>query len=526
LTLSRPLRVAVALDRRVVPRWICKVVSDIASGDFAEIAFLIIEDRTERNRVAEHRTPALYRWYEQLDYRLFRSNPDALARADVSSDVAGIPALHGSPPASDFETVDLILWFASSRPPAHTDGVATYGRWFPVGVVDAFWPMYEQSAISTFFIVVDGSKALHDGVVYRSTSAVDPISLYRNRNNSCWKAAHMLVKHIRLLAAERQYEVEPTPVDGLERLYRIPSTRQLIRHGLRVVAKATRRQLESRVFWEPWFIAYRERPSDDVPPAVDAESFRLVVAPPGRFFADPFVVEREGRHYVFLEDYSDSVARAVISCFELGVDGNPGPVCVVLEREYHLSYPFVFEHDGEMWMIPETRDAGRIELYRADAFPRRWSFERELIADVAAVDATVFEDGERYWLFASVALDGVRIGEDLFLYWSSSPFGPWTPHPCNPVVSDARCARPAGRIFRSGGYFVRPAQDASLRYGAAVVFKRIDKLTEKEYRETEIGRIDPAWLEGNCGTHSYNFNGRYEVLDARRRRRRPRTKSH
>jgi hypothetical protein len=41
----------------------------------------------------------------------------------------------------------------------------------------------------------------------------------------------------------------------------------------------------------------------------------------------------------------------------------------VLERPYHLSYPYVFFVGDDAFMLPETAANGAIELYRAVSFP-------------------------------------------------------------------------------------------------------------------------------------------------------------
>jgi hypothetical protein len=45
-------------------------------------------------------------------------------------------------------------------------------------------------------------------------------------------------------------------------------------------------------------------------------------------------------------------------------------------------------------------------------------------------------------------------------------------------------------------------------------------LSPTEYREAPAGRIDPDWLPGLVGTHTYTFDSRYECLDGGRRVRR------
>ena len=215
---------------------------------------------------------------------------------------------------------------------------------------------------------------------------------------------------------------------------------------------------------------------------------------------------------MFFEEYLRSLGRAAISHFELTVDG-PTPPRVVLERDYHLSYPFVFELGEAIYMIPATERARTIELYRADPFPERWTFERTLLDDVYAVDTTVLEHDGRLWFFTNLVTGAATVNEELSLFSAESLQDAWTPHPRNPVVTDVRRARPAGGILHRDGDLVRPGQDCALRYGHAVVFNRIDVLTESEYGETPVGRIDAGWRPGAVGTHTYTTDGEYELLD-------------
>jgi hypothetical protein len=267
---------------------------------------------------------------------------------------------------------------------------------------------------------------------------------------------------------------------------------------------------------EEWFIAVRERSAGGGiagPP-------RAVPNPPGRYLCDPFVFEAGGRHFVFCEDLDLATGRGAVSAFELGPDGAPTPPRPVLERDHHLSYPFVFAHDGAAHMIPETGEAGRIELHTAVELPARWRLERVLIDGLTAHDATLHTgDDGTLWLFASI-VDGPADPGVLHLFSAPALDAVWTPHPANPIVADPGRARPAGRLFRRGGELIRPSQDGSRRYGEAVVLNRVDVLTPTAYRETPVGRIDPDWMPGLVGTHTYTFDSRFECLDGGRRVRR------
>jgi hypothetical protein len=237
-------------------------------------------------------------------------------------------------------------------------------------------------------------------------------------------------------------------------------------------------------------------------------------------YADPFLFERDGRHHLFVEDVSPGTDRGVISHVELRPGNDPGTPVPVLEADHHLSYPFVFSHGGEVYMVPETADVAQIRLYRAARFPTDWEFDRVLVDGIRAADATLLEAEGRWWMFASVGGRGTTLGDELHLFHSSSPLGPWVAHPANPVVSDVRAARPAGRILRDGDRLVRPAQDGSRRYGWAISLREITALTPDRYEEREIERLLPRAVAGARAVHTYGRDSRFEAIDARRRERR------
>ena len=65
------------------------------------------------------------------------------------------------------------------------------------------------------------------------------------------------------------------------------------------------------------------------------------------------------------------------------------PAVPVIEEPYHLSYPFLFEFEGELYMIPEKARATRVDLYRCVAFPYQWELVKTLIEGFALADSTL-----------------------------------------------------------------------------------------------------------------------------------------
>jgi hypothetical protein len=169
-------------------------------------------------------------------------------------------------------------------------------------------------------------------------------------------------------------------------------------------------------------------------------------------------------------------------------------------------------------MVPETSENKTIELYKCDSFPDRWSFVMNLMENVVALDTTLFFHNHKWWLFTSInEMDYTLDHNELNLFYSDNLFTTnWTPHPCNPVVSDVRHSRPAGRIFIHDNKILRPSQDCSGRYGKAFNLNQITTLSETEYAEIVISKTEANWMPGLQGTHTYNFDKSVTVIDAYR----------
>ena len=157
----------------------------------------------------------------------------------------------------------------------------------------------------------------------------------------------------------------------------------------------------------------------------------------------------------------------------------------MLERDYHLSYPFLVEEDGRLYMIPETAHNNTVEIYRCVEFPGRWELERVLLKDVYCADATLHREGDKWWMFANAAARGEEINDELFLFSADKLLGDWQPHRRNPVKSDVRSARPAGRLYRRGERLYRPGQICTPHYGAGIALHRVTRLNHDEYLEEE-----------------------------------------
>ncbi|MDC8005426.1 hypothetical protein POV27_15285 [Aureisphaera galaxeae] len=224
------------------------------------------------------------------------------------------------------------------------------------------------------------------------------------------------------------------------------------------------------------------------------------------FVADPFMLCTNDIWYLFME-----ILNAETGLGEIGLmtslDGalwNYGQV--VLKEDYHLSYPFVFEHEGQYYMIPETLDAGSIRLYRAINFPNKWEFQTDLVQGAFA-DPTLFWNDGIWWLFAC---ERTSKSGTLCLFYSDRLEGPYIPHPQSPIVKeDRRKARPAGRILVLEDKIIRVCQDCYPRYGSAVRAFQITQLSTTTYEEQEL--IESPILKASEAPKQWNTRGMHHI---------------
>jgi hypothetical protein len=263
--------------------------------------------------------------------------------------------------------------------------------------------------------------------------------------------------------------------------------------------------------------------------AADAERLRALRgriawmpdAGPWRYFADPFALARDGALHVFVEAFDYRSKHAVIERHEFDLaDLRWRGGRVVLARPFHLSYPNVFEHEGETFMLPESARAGEIALYRATDGLDHWERAHVLLADVPGADASVIRHDGRWWMFYALVGPGGRDQRELHAAHAPALQGPWTPLAANPVRVDRSGARPAGRPFLDAdGRVVLPVQDCSGGYGSALRLLRFDELTPGRVRCTPTAtRLtgDLASDDHVAGLHTLTGCGDLTLIDVKR----------
>jgi hypothetical protein len=179
---------------------------------------------------------------------------------------------------------------------------------------------------------------------------------------------------------------------------------------------------------------------------------------------------------------------------------------IVLREPFHLSYPYVFDWDGEYFMVPECYQSGGVRLYKATTFPHEWAFQQTLVEGGTFLDPSLLHYNDRWWLF--VETNPQHKYDTLRLFHADTLTGPWQEHPRSPIVTGSnRIARPAGRVQVIGGEIIRFAQDCYPIYGTSVRAFVISELTPTRYKERAC--LENPILAPN-GT-GWNSSGMHQV---------------
>jgi hypothetical protein len=296
---------------------------------------------------------------------------------------------------------------------------------------------------------------------------------------------------------------------------RCPSNFEAARFIVKKSVRSAYRRSKTRGKTLSWSIALRpnrgESLTDSAPP--NLEGFKWVPVPKGmQEMADPFPVEVGGREYLLFEEVPAGTLRGRLGCVEVLADGSCSDRKIFLERDYHVSYPCVVPLNGDLFLLPETFEAGRVDLYRFRRFPDELEVVSSLAEGLQLVDTTPVFLEDR-WYFFTTTVDPFM---ETLLLSAERLEGPWSLHPCNPVSTSARSCRSAGHLFWRNGRLFRPTQDCSVRYGYAIAINEVTKLTPTEFEEHPAGYLPPSWAAGLLGTHTWNESSQWQAVDGLR----------
>lgn len=206
--------------------------------------------------------------------------------------------------------------------------------------------------------------------------------------------------------------------------------------------------------------------------------------------ADPFLFVKDDTLYLFFEKvYAGIREWGRISMTKTTDLVHWTEPVDVLSLSYHLSFPFVFEDNGDVFMIPESNEADAVCLYRANNALTQFEFVRYLVEQPRTedicfnyCDSHILKKDGIYYLFTSVSY---RWRYDLELYYTADLLnGQFQRHPMSPVCQGNEFGRCGGSVIHLDKDYYRVTQDCHTHYGENVSVMKILDLSPQNYKES------------------------------------------
>ncbi len=551
---ARPLRVGLLLDGLVVEAWQHAIIADLVAASWVEIPVAAIcwaplerQPRWTENLLAGrlHRSTELYDRYERVGAGRTGTSGHA-CRAPIASLIGEAEILQVVPDRrnrvfdrfgeADIERLrahdlDVVLRFGFRILKGGVLSVARHGVWSfhhgdPSryrGGPSCFWEL-TQGEKTVGVVLQRLSEDLDAGeVLYRSASSCPPtlwVNVVRDRHFR--KSSRFVMRCLERLhrtgsahGAGPPPDTEPEKEKERGALYKRPGNLAALGLLAKLAARTAASNALNLVRDSRWSVLIRKAGPDLSLP--DGAGTVIGAIGNGSWqAADPCLHARDGADWCFFERMPLSGGKGEIAVVRVIDETRLSAPQTVIEEEAHLSYPFLFDWQGRSFLAAESAETGGVSVWEAERYPLTWRRRDTWLPGLRAYDPTIVSHGGLWYLFVTIDEAGGGPNDELFVFVSDTPLGPWQPHALNPVVSDCRFARPAGRMFGHGGRLIRPVQDCAGSYGRAINLCAVDALTPDTFSQRVVGRIDPAAAGGAIGCHTVSRLGGLEALDIRR----------
>lgn len=372
-----------------------------------------------------------------------------------------------------------------------------------------FWEVIFKEN-QTGFIIQQLTEKLDGGkVLSRGSVGTKPLFTW-NRSFVVQQANYAMFKLLSDLA-ERFCLPESEPQKELGVVYQVPSISQSFRYSFLTLVLLTRKLYERILRSQPvWSVYIFNGDWTSLEESCGVE----IPNPKGFFTADPFLISGDDCTFLFAEEFSYEKKKAHIVVYEIE-SSQPKRLGVALSEEFHISFPYVFKHDGSYFMCPETLAAGQVRLYRATTFPLQWELASILIDEIRAVDPLIFYKDSRWWLLLNSDPFGNGDSHSLLEVYSSSDLlsGNWQASTVNPVLFDASCARNGG-LIRTSADLIRLGQVQGFNnYGQGLRAFKVKDISEHFYLEVENSISKPNIGTKYLGTHHLSTTGSITAVD-------------
>lgn len=381
------------------------------------------------------------------------------------------------------------------------------------GAPPGFWEFMQDNPVNGI-VLQRLTESLDKGIILRKAHYPTILHSYKaHLNNLYFESSIMplqVCREIQALGTPQE-----TPSQSTAKIYKAPRNSQMLKYWWLCFSRRLRFHLHDTFRQEDWDVAYADIPLHEFikEPEAHLKEFKWFRRKRGNvYYADPFVITTNKDTYIFFESYDYKQGKGCIDISLKSEDFKKHHTA--LEEPFHLSYPFVFQYDGNVYCIPEANESNQVALYRFDEEQRKLVRDSVLMDGIRAVDPTLYYKDGVWNLFLSTK---EHSNVKLYRYLADDLRGPYRPYYNNPVKTDCRDARMAGAFIESDGRLLRPGQESIRYYGTAVCLNEVTTLTNNQYSETEVQRIAPIKkMRFRKGLHSLNGNDTLTVIDGKR----------
>ena len=121
-----------------------------------------------------------------------------------------------------------------------------------------------------------------------------------------------------------------------------------------------------------------------------------------RWFADPFILDvTESDIVILAEEYSYNLRRGRIA--RVVIDRKTyeeKKFEIILDLSTHLSFPFIFRYENNIYIMPENSASGSSFIYKYDDETRELQ-KVQIVSDRPLTDAIIFNYKDKYYFYTN-----------------------------------------------------------------------------------------------------------------------------
>lgn len=229
------------------------------------------------------------------------------------------------------------------------------------------------------------------------------------------------------------------------------------------------------------------------------------------FQADPFLIEKDDKLYVFYEAFSFRNSKGTLRCRildrelteidDVKLEGFDDLRC-------HLSFPFLININNQLFMIPESSERKEVLLFQSVEFPARWKQVKVLISDIELTDNVFISINEACYLLSTT------MDNEIIIHSADHIYGQWLRITPSLKVSNPH-HRGAGASYQVENKMYFLTQECTPEtYGKSIYIKELVTLNDANFDENLIEQINSS-INHSDGVHTLNFSNNYIVYDTK-----------